>query len=197
VVCVSFTSLPPTAAWRHDGARSGFEVAWFHRDDVGYRIEGCTAAIEKGQAWVVDYDISVDASWTTRSARVRGRSARGSTSVRLEARGRGRWLVDGEPAPRLDGCLDVDLESSVVTNTLPVHRMALAIGDRTEVPAAYVRSVDLAVERLDQTYARTADDGARQVYEYAAPVFDFTARLVYDESGLVLDYPGLAVRARP
>ncbi len=75
--------------------------------------------------------------------------------------------------------------------------MALAIGDRAEVPAVDVRSVDLAVERLDQTYARTGDDGARQVYQYAAPVFDFTGRLVYDRSDLVLDYPGLAVRARP
>jgi uncharacterized protein len=49
------------------------------------------------------------------------------------------------------------------------------------------------VERLEQTYARTTDDAARQCYDYAAPAFE--ARLVYDESGLVLDYPGIAVRA--
>jgi uncharacterized protein len=51
------------------------------------------------------------------------------------------------------------------------------------------------VERLEQTYARTADEASCQRYDYAAPAFGFAARLVYDESGLVLDYPGIAVRA--
>jgi len=55
--------------------------------------------------------------------------------------------------------------------------------------------VGLAVERLEQTYARKPDDAARQRYDYAAPAFGFEARLVYDECGLVLDYPGIAVRA--
>ncbi len=31
--------------------------------------------------------------------------------------------VDGEPAPHLDGVLDVDLESSALTNAFPVHRL--------------------------------------------------------------------------
>jgi uncharacterized protein len=62
-------------------------------------------------------------------------------------------------------------------------------------PAAYVRAVGLAVQRLEQVYARTTDQAGRQCYDYAAPDFDFAARLVYDESGLVLDYPGIAARA--
>jgi hypothetical protein len=53
----------------------------------------------------------------------------------------------------------------------------------------------LAVQRLEQTYLRTAGDFTRQRYDYAAPAFDFTCSLVYDESGLVLDYPGIATRA--
>ena len=61
-------------------------------------------------------------------------------------------------------------------------------------PAAYVRAVGLAVQRLEQTYVRTPDEGMRQCYDYSAPAFDFRCRLVYDETGLVLDYPGIAVR---
>jgi uncharacterized protein len=113
----------------------------------------------------------------------------------LEADGNGRWLVNGNPARRLDGCLDVDLEASAMTNALPVRRLGLPVAAGAAAPAAYVRAVGLAVERLEQTYARTTDDAARQCYDYAAPAFDFEARLVYDESGLVLDYPGIAVRA--
>jgi hypothetical protein len=55
--------------------------------------------------------------------------------------------------------------------------------------------VGLAVERLEQTYARTADEAACLRYDYTAPAFDFRCRLVYDKAGLVLDYPDIAVRA--
>jgi uncharacterized protein len=187
--------LPATAAWRHRGARAGFEVAYFQLLDRGWRIEGLTTAIEDGVTWAVEYSIDLDATGTTRGARIRGRSAAGSSSALLEADGAGRWLAGGVPAPHLDGCLDVDLESSAMTNALPVRRMGLEAGARAAAPAAYVRAVGLAVERLEQTYLRTPDEAARQRYDYAAPVFDFACRIAYDESGLVLDYPGIAVRA--
>jgi hypothetical protein len=82
-----------------------------------------------------------------------------------------------------------------MTNALPVRRMGLPVGAREAAPAAYVRTVGLAAERLEQAYARTADEASCQRYDYAAPAFGFAACLVYDESGLVLDYPGIAVRA--
>ena len=193
---MDFAPVPATAAWQHRDARAGFEVAYFQPLGEGLRIQGWTTAIEDGGTWAVEYVIDLDGAGATRSARVRGRSAAGFTSALLEADGAGRWLVDGGPAPRLDGCLDVDLESSAMTNALPVRRMGLAPGARAAAPAAYVRAIGLAVERLEQTYLRAPDEAARQRYDYAAPAFGFTCRLTYDESGLVLDYPGIAVRAR-
>jgi hypothetical protein len=190
-----FAPVPVTAAWQHRGARSGFEVVYFDARGGGCRIEGWTTAIEDGATWAVEYVIDVDAAWATRSAAIRGRSAAGLCSALLEADGNGHWLVNGNPARRLDGCLDVDLEASAMTNALPVRRLGLPVAAGAPAPAAYVRAVGLAVERLEQTYARTTDDAGRQCYDYAAPAFDFEARLVDDESGLVLDYPGIAVRA--
>ena len=192
---MSFNALPVTAAWQHRDARLGFEVVYFQSVGQGYHINGCTTAVEDGQTWMVTYAIRLDETWTTRSARITGRSASGIRQVQLEADGLGRWQVDGEVASHLDGCLDVDLESSAMTNALPVHRMGLGVGTRASAPAAYVRALDLSVERLGQDYTRTADEGRSQRYDYAAPVFDFASRLAYDESGLVLDYPGIAVRA--
>jgi uncharacterized protein len=192
---MSFAPVPATAAWHHRGARSGFEVVYFGARGDRRRIEGWTTAIEDGATWAVEYAIEVDAAWATRSARIRGRSAGGFSSALLEADGAGHWLADGKPAPHLDGCLDVDLEASAMTNALPVRRMGLPAGAQQAAPAAYVRAVSLAVQRLEQTYVRTADEASCQRYDYAAPAFGFAARLVYDESGLVLDYPGIAVRA--
>ncbi|MEV0380032.1 putative glycolipid-binding domain-containing protein [Nonomuraea sp. NPDC050643] len=187
---MSFAPPPQTAAWRHITARTGFEVVYFRPLEGGHHVEGCTTAAEDGLTWAVDYAIDVDATWTTRRARIRSRSAAGARNTLLEADGAGGWLVDGERAPHLDGCLDVDLESSAMTNAFPVHRLGLAVGAGAPAPAAYVRALDLAVERLDQDYARVSD----RCYDYAAPVFGVACRLVYDESGFVLDYPGLAAR---
>lgn len=183
-----FAGLPEVASWQHVGARAGFEVAFF---PGGGRVEGTTTATEDGQSWIVDYVIDVDEAWRTRSARITGRAG-GEPTVRvIEADGVGNWRIDGAEAPHLSGCLDLDLEASAMTNTFPVHRLSFPAGREVAAPAAYVRAVGLAVERLDQTYTLAGD---RQ-YDYAAPVFDFSCRLVYDPHGLVLDYPGIAVRA--
>jgi hypothetical protein len=115
--------------------------------------------------------------------------------VFLEADGSGRWHVNGGAVSELDGCLDVDLESSACTNTIPVRRLGLAVGQSAEAPAAYVRALDLQVERLEQRYARVVDDGSHQRYDYHAPAFDFESCLVCDGAGLVLQYPGIASRA--
>lgn len=188
-----FADLPPTAAWRHTDARQGFEVAFLRQAEDGYRFEGHTAAVE-GEAWVVRYSISLDAHWRTRSARVAGWSAEGEAEVVLDTEGDGTWHVNGEAVPALDGCLDIDLEASALTNTLPVHRLRLDVGSEAEAPAAYVRAPDLRVERLEQRYVRLEDQGGQQRYHYSAPAFELECDLVYDRSGLVLDYPGLAAR---
>ncbi|WP_063125703.1 putative glycolipid-binding domain-containing protein [Nocardia fusca] len=191
---MSFAELPATAAWSHRDARSGFEVVHLRQDDDGYRMDGCTTAVEDDQAWFVRYEITVDSGWATRAAHITTRSPIGWHTVLIESDGAGRWLIDGTAAPKLDGCRDVDLESSAMTNMLPVHRLVLPVGGRAAAPAVYVRATDLSVERLEQEYRRAADDGGRQCYEYSAPAFDFACRLIYDASGLVLSYPGIATR---
>jgi hypothetical protein len=103
-------------------------------------------------------------------------------------------MVDGVPRPDLAGCVDVDLESSLVTNTLPLHRLDLARGETTEVPAAFVRAEDLSVERIEQTYRLVEQTAGRYVVAYESATFDFTADLVYDAAGLILSYPGLGRR---
>jgi uncharacterized protein len=186
--------LPSYAAWRHRDARDGFEVAFFEPGDGRLRIEGHTAAIEDGEPFAVRYAIELDDGWRTRAARIWSRSMRGSSSVLLEADGCGSWFVDGRAVPRLDGCFDVDLESSALTNAFPAGRLRLAPGDAADAPAAYVRALGLGVERLEQRYQRIDDGAGPERYDYTAPGFDFGCELVYDEFGLVIDYPGIATR---
>jgi uncharacterized protein len=182
------------AAWRHVDAREGFEVLFLSSEPGAYKLDGYSTALQDGEAWGIRYALIVDDAWVTRSAHVVGLSALGRHEVRLESDGAG-WRVDGRPVPELSGCLDVDLEASACTNTIPIRRLGLRVGEHAEAPAVYVRAPRLGVERLEQSYARIKDDGDDRVrYDYAAPAFDVSAILSFDRAGLVLDYPGIAVR---
>ena len=182
-----FADPPTQVAWRHKDLREGFEVVFI---EPRWTVEGATTAVEDGEAFAVQYAIDLSPDWITRSARV----ASFGREVHLFADGDGAWQVDGRRAPELDGIFDVDLESSSFTNAFPVHRLALAVGESSDAPAAWVRFSTLAVERLEQRYTRLPDDEAgRARFAYWSP--DLQCELVYDEFGLVLDYPGIATRA--
>jgi hypothetical protein len=194
-------TLPSTAAWHHLDTRAGYEVVFFSPADDGLVIDGTTTGTEDGTSWWVRFHIELAPDWMTRRAEVGGRSPAGTHHRTLEVDRRGRWLVDGGRRPDLDGCLDVDLESSACTNTVAIHRLALAPAETVDAPAAYVRADDLRVERLEQRYRLGPTQhnglGGHDAWRvgYEAPRFDADFELVLDPHGLVLDYPHLAQRA--
>lgn len=181
----SFADLPTFAAWRFVDAVDGFEVLYA----APGRLRGHTSAVEDGLPYAVRYDIAFDDRWRTREARVWNDTLDGPRETVLRSDGEGRWTVDGERAPQLDGLVDVDIEASAVTNLLPVHRLAMARGEVVTASAAYVQALDLTARRLDQTYC-LREDGR---YDYTSEG-GFTAVLEYDAAGLILDYPGIARR---
>ena len=136
-----FTDLPAFAAWRFVDAVDGFEVVYPRPGS----LRGHTSAVEDGQPYAVRYEIELDDAWRTRVARVWADTVAGPRHTVLVSDSEGHWTVDGAPAPHLDGLVDVDLEASACTNTLPVHRMQHPVGEVVEAPAAYVRALDLAV----------------------------------------------------
>ncbi len=158
----------------------------------GVLLRGAVTGVEEGIGFAVAYEIQVDPDWGSRAAVVRSLMSGDDAEVVLARAEDGRWSVDGRHRPELDGVVDVDLEASAMTNTLPAHRLALA--EPTPAPAAYVR-LDLSVERIEQWYgpALPLPDGGCRV-GYLAPRFEADFNLSYDASGLVLDYPFLASR---
>lgn len=184
--------LPGAAAFRHTGLRDGFEVVFLRGRDDGLALCGSAAAVEDGRPWTVAYEIVVDRRWSTRSATVITSTEVRTHTCELRTDGHGAWTVDGVDRADLAGCLDVDLEASACTNTLPVHRHS-DTREAFDAPAAYVR-VDGTVSRLEQRYRPIPGSAAAPEFDYVAPAFDFTCRMVFDSSLLVIDYPGIAVR---
>jgi hypothetical protein len=193
-----FISPPPFAGFQHVGVRDGFESTCFRtpeKADDGYVLEGGTAAVEDDLAWSVQYRIAVDQNWHTTRVEATGTSLGGFQSLLAERRD-GRWKINETERPELDDCIDIDFESSLVTNTLAVHRIDLSATTPQSVPTAFVRANDLRVERVEQTYL-CIDRTERRIHiDYQSATFQFGGRLVFDDAGLIIDYPGIGRRHR-
>jgi hypothetical protein len=189
-----FTELPSAAAFVHHGARSGFEVSFFRSHATGMVIAGGTSIVEKGEPCVLRYAIHLDSAWVTRQVDASAETPAGPVQMAAIRGGGGRWTVNGAERPDLDGCVDVDFESSLVTNTIPIHRLGTNGRAPFQAPAAFVSAHDLGVTRLEQTYAYSGRSEDGHVYQYDSATYHFQARLTYDQAGVIREYPGLGRR---
>jgi hypothetical protein len=136
------------------------------------------------------YLVECDASWRTRRAHVEGES--GSRELRSD--GAGNWSDrKGGPLPMLRGCRDVDISGTPFTNTLPIRRLALGVGEAREVDVAYVATPELELSTERQRYTRL---GPRR-FLFESDGGAFSREIDVDAQGLVLMYPGLFRRVIP
>ena len=81
------------------------------------------------------------------------------------------------------GCDDIDLGWTPATNTIPIRRLGLELGETSTITAAWVRFPELDVVCNRQRYTRLTN--SRWRYESG----DYDVELVADgASGLVLAY---------
>ncbi len=101
-----------------------------------------------------------------------------------------RWSRDGSRAPDLDGCTDIDIAATPLTNTFPINRLAgLAVGASVTSSVTWVDVPELGATRVDQTYRRLAP----RRWEYSDQRHG-AFELSVDDDGLVVDYTGFATR---
>jgi len=106
-----------------------------------------------------------------------------------DADGEGHWRDGaGRARPDLDGCIDIDVWPTPFTNTFPIRRRPMAVGERREFVMAWVSAPELTVRPVRQGYTRLAD--RRYLYENLDGS-GFRAELPVDEDDIVLDYQGV------
>ena len=174
--------------WRRLDVR-GREDARIEQVDGGWRLTGDLDVEEAASTARLRYRIECDPEWRTRTALVEGEADGRPIRVALAADGAGQWTRDGAPLPELAGVIDIDLGFTPATNTLPIRRLALAVGASEHVRSAWLRFPGLRLELLEQTYMREAE----HVFRYRALVDGepFVARLDTDPFGRVVRYEGL------
>ena len=144
---------------------------------------------EERGSFRLTYLLTWDESWRLREADLGVATERSTTSLNLRTDGRGRWRDgDGQAIDELDGCVDIDIWPTPFTNSFPIRREPLEIGERRQFRMAWVSAPDLTVRPRPQAYTRLAD----RLYLFESlDGSGFSAGLPVDEDGIVLDYPGL------
>jgi hypothetical protein len=144
---------------------------------------------EHGRPFRLAYQLAWDESWRLRDARLVVTTERETRSLRLETDGKGHWRDgDARALPELQGCIDIDIWPTPFTNTFPIRRRPMAIGERREFVMAWVSAPELIVRPMRQGYTRLAD----RLYLYEnLDGSGFRAELPVDEDDVVLDYQGV------
>jgi len=135
------------------------------------------------------YRLTWDKLWRLRDAELVVETESFSRSVTLKTDGQGHWQDGaGRTMVELDACVDIDIWPTPFTNSFPIWREPMAVGERREFRMAWVCAPDLTVHPQPQAYTRLAD----RLYLFEnLDGNGFRAKLPVDEDGIVLDYPDL------
>jgi hypothetical protein len=181
------------------------EAAGVELGDHGLRATGIQLGAEP-TPFRVDYRLEAPDGYVTSELELTATTEGWSRHLLLTRDGSGAWRAevsdtgdvpggpwDGE-LPDLSEALDIDIENSPLTNTMPILREGFREGGSGDFVMAFVRMPTLRVEASPQRYehVRTADDGS--VVRYLSRDGDFTAELELDREGLLEFYPRLARR---
>jgi len=178
-------TLLRSVVWRNL-ATPGSDYCSLWQIGSSWRLLGTAIAVlNDGRPMLADYEIECDQLWHTR--RVAATCLTGSTtrSIDLVVEASGVWRSSGEELPTLGQCSDIDLVVTPATNTLPIRRLNLEVGQTQQVTAAWLKFPELTLEILFQLYTRLGP----QRYRYQSGT-SFSAELLVDDLGLVTVYPG-------
>jgi uncharacterized protein len=156
----------------------------------GGRIEARSVVIssEHDRAWT--YRIVCDEAWHALSLSLA--EVDGGACLEIESNGHGAWTSKGQSVPELKGAIDLDLAITPFTNTLPIRRLHLDVGQTAEIVTAYVDFPGLTLLPDPQRYTRLS----ATTYHFEALDSDFEQDITVDAEGFVVDYPTLFARER-
>ncbi|MGE0313410.1 MAG: putative glycolipid-binding domain-containing protein [Lautropia sp.] len=157
------------------------------------RADSVLLAIDEDDApFRLSYQLRWNARGLLRRAELKVRKGSAVRYLFLRVDHFGTWRgKDGEHLARLDGCVDIDIWPTPLTNSFPIWRSRMRIGERREFKMAWVSAPDLTVEPKAQAYTRL--DDRRYLFE-SLDGTGFEAVLPVDDDGFVLDYPDLFSR---
>jgi len=136
----------------------------------------------KTKPFGLSYEIMVDRKFEPQSLVVE-KTELGRMSRKEIVQRHGAWFIDGKERRDLRDCIDIDMEVSPVTNTIPIRHVGLRIGEKVDLHVVWVRFPTLEVMSMQQSYKHLGP----RAYLYQSST-GFSARIKVDAFGLVTRY---------
>jgi uncharacterized protein len=171
--------------------RTGTERATLLPSKGKWNVDGRIETEVDGEAARLRYHVTCDGTWRTQVAWTSIKTATSRHRLGLFVTEDGRWIVNRKEQANLRNCVDIDIEMSPATNTLPIRRLAPKVGEARDIKVAWVRFPSLLVQPARQRYTRVAP----RRYRFESPDTGFSVEILVDDAGLVIDYPGFWRRA--
>ena len=170
--------------WRRALDNKSFEICRFIYSQTGLQLNGAILAVHENQPIEVYYQVFCDSDWRTREVKVQQRNGLVESDLKLSVND-GTWnRADRGRLPELADCIDVDIELTPATNTLPIKRLNLAVGESAEILAAWIRLPTFVIIPAGQRYDRLSES----TYRYTSLASGFQAEIEIDRYGLPVRY---------
>jgi len=161
-----------------------------NRVDDGVEITSTILGTYDHIIYQVDYFIRLNSSWETTYFEIESRHSNQGIRFVFESTGAGTWMANGNVLPEFEGCMDIDIPLTPLTNTLPINRLNLKPWEEAEIQVLYLDLLRQEIKPVRQKYARVSE----KVYHYENVPNDFEADIIVDDMGFVVDYPTLFKR---
>jgi uncharacterized protein len=168
----------------------GVEHVMVASGSAGFRADSEMILSDGGFARIA-YHLECRADWQFLSLELSVTKMTGTSRLSLTRDGNGCWVAGQEPLPSLDGCADIDISRTPLTNTLPIRRLPWSPGTARELDVAYISVPELGIRPVKQRYVMLGRDDRTGETEYRYESGAFRADLTIGADGYVADYPGI------
>lgn len=134
----------------------------------------------------VNYQLDISNQWEVQAVKICLQSDI-SFTISLHKTTNNDWINErGEILTLLNNCIDIDISITPFTNTLPINRLNLRIGESKDIEVVYFNLPTNNFSPVKQRYTNFGNGS----YNYENLTSGFSTNLQVDNEGLVLNYPG-------
>jgi uncharacterized protein len=155
--------------------------------DTGSEVNSSIIGIYGNEPYKLNYHIQTNKYWETTFLEIESQFHNSIEITRLNMKGKGNWVVNGQPDEKFSGCIDIDISLTPFTNTLPINRLNLSVKEEQQIKVLYVDVLGRKMVPVQQKYTKLS----RTDYKFENVPNDFESVIAVDNVGLVVNYPGL------
>ncbi|ABS35282.1 hypothetical protein RSJ21_07625 [Clostridium botulinum] len=172
----------------------GLEHLFLLKDDESIKVNSVILTMKEDMPVRILYNIYCDLDWKVKKFDIQIFYDKHKNII-LQSDGNGIWTTDtNELVEDLKGCIDIDISVTPFTNTIPISRLLLNVGESKEIKVVYVDIYNYSLTPVRQRYTCLNSNLKGYKYRYENLNNGFIAEFFVDKEGFVIDYPNLFKR---